>query len=271
MVSGFKRGEAPHDELHPMVTKERQSGNCFYVSMRHYATDDVDVTAIRLGSEDRLGKGGGAARKNSSKGQMDELTLLKAQKRAAQSVRRKALTMQADRMLTLTFKDNLTDKKAAWDIFKYFSRLMRWRYGERWVYIAAPEYQKRGAVHFHLAIKGYFSVKIVRLLWLRACGAVGGNIDITSPRKFGKNSWNPRRIAQYLSKYMTKDDSAEFNARRYSSGGDIQIPEPVKGWLSMGLSVHIVLRQIIESRSRLPVTTVFDCDSFWPITHLSTS
>ncbi|OZY85473.1 hypothetical protein CBP51_00010 [Cellvibrio mixtus] len=56
--------------------------------------------------------------------------------------------MQADRMLTLTFKDNLEDIDVAWDRFKYFSKLCRFRWGKRWIYIAVPEYQKRGLCIF---------------------------------------------------------------------------------------------------------------------------
>lgn len=271
MPVGFQRGEAPPDQLHPLITKERQSGNAYYVSMRHFPTDDVDVVALRLGPGETLRGGGGAARKNVDKAMMDESTLRKSQRRAAQAVRRKALTMQADRMLTLTFRENLTDRQKAWDVFKYFSRLMRWRFADRWVYITVQEYQKRGAIHFHLAIKGYFPVSSVRDFWSRAVGALGGNIDITSPKAHGKNSWNPRRVAQYLAKYMTKQDIAAFNERRYSTGGDIQIPEPVTGWLCVGCSVVQILRQVIESRSRLQINTAVDTEAFWPVVFLSTS
>lgn len=271
MVSGFPRGSAP-DLLHPMITKERESGNAWFVSARHYPTDDVEVVALRLSPEDSFRGGGGGARVNTDKSQMDESVLRKSQGRAAVAVRRKALAMSADRMLTLTFRENVEDSEEAWDCFKYFSRLMRWRFTDRWVYIAVQERQARGAIHFHLAIKGFFPVSTVRDFWLRACGHRSGNIDIASSKhEMGKRSWNPRRIAQYLAKYMTKVDIAAFNKRRYSTGGSIQLPEPVRGWMSCGLSVVSVLRQIVESKSRLQVTTVRDGEAFWPFVYVSTA
>ena len=259
------------ETLHPLITNGRDVGNCHYISCRHYeGCDEVEISAIKLTAEDSLRRGGGAKRKTDSKDTMDERTLVKSSSRARTVVRRKALSMMADRMLTLTFKDNLEDLDTAWERFKYFSKLMRFRYREKWQYIAVPEYQKRGAVHFHLAISGYYHIQTIRRLWLRAVGRFGGNVDITSPKKFGKKSWNPKRISQYISKYISKNDSVDFNKRRYSSGGDIQLPEAQKGWLALGVPVIQVMRQVVDRLSRRQVTTICEIDGYFGITYLST-
>lgn len=262
--------EAGLSEHHPMITTDRDTGNAYYMSGRQYPTGDVEIVAIQLDSDDSLRRGGGARRKNDDKSAMDDVTLNKSISRARTTVRRRLLAMSADRMLTLTFRENVTDIDVAWQRFKYFVRLMRHRYRDRWAYVAVPEYQKRGAVHFHLAVTGYYHVNTIRRLWLRAVGQFGGNIDITSPKKFGKNSWNPKRIAVYLSKYITKSETVDFNRRRYSSGGDIQIPEPVKGWLALGMPVIKVMRETVESMTRKPVSMIWESDGYFGITYLST-
>ncbi len=261
---------SPSGELHPLITAGRDTGNGYAISCRYYPCDEVEVTAIKLGYEDSLKRGGGGKRKTDSKESMDAPTLAKSCARARTAVRRKALSMEADRMLTLTFKENVEDIEVAWDRFKYFSKLCRFRWGSRWKYIAVPEYQKRGAVHFHLAIVGFFHVNTIRRLWQRAVGKFGGNIDITSPQKFGKKSWNPKRIANYISKYIAKNDSVEFNKRRYSSGGDIQLPEPQRGWLALGVPVIKVMAEVVEKLSRRQVTTIWESEGYFGITYVST-
>lgn len=257
-------------ELHPLITEGRDTGNGYYISCRHYPCDEVEISAIKLGPDDSLRRGGGAKRKNEKKDDMDSPTLAKSSARSRTVVRRKALSMEADRMLTLTFRENVTDIDEAWSVFKYFCKLMRFRYKERFIYIAVPEYQKRGAVHFHLAMKGYFCVKIIRHLWLRAAGKFEGNVDITSPKKFGKKSWNPKRIGQYISKYLTKTDSVNFNKKRYSTGGEIQLPEPIRGWLALGVPVIKIMSEVIESISRKQISTIWESEGYFGITYCST-
>jgi hypothetical protein len=256
--------------LHPLITKGRDTGNGFYISCRHYACDEVEISAIQLTAEDSLRRGGGAKRKTDSKENMDNPTLQKSCARARTTVRRKALAMMADRMLTLTFRENLEDIDLAWERFKYFSKLMRFRYRDKWQYIAVPEYQQRGAVHFHLAISGYYHIQTIRRLWLRAVGIYGGNVDITNPKKFGKKSWNPKRISQYITKYISKSDSVDFNKRRFSSGGNIQLPIPEKGWLALGVPHVQVMRQVIDKLSRKQVSTIWEFEGYFGITYLST-
>ena len=263
----------PHSSLsesHGLITRNRDTGNSYYLIARQYPSDDVEITALKLDTEDQLRKGGGAKRKSKDKTVMDESTLRKSQQRARIQVRRKLMSFDADRMLTLTFKENLTDIDDAWKVFKYFNKLMKFRYRDKWAYVAVPEFQKRGAVHFHLAVSGFYSVSTIRRLWLRACGQYLGNIDITSPRKFGKNSWNPKRLSNYLSKYMTKNESVDFNKKRYSSGGEIIVPPAVNGWIALGVSIVQIMRQVIESATRKSIRTVVEIENYYPINYLST-
>lgn len=234
---------------HPLVDSSRTTGNGYYLVARSYPGGQAECVAIKCNADDSLKRGGGAKRKNKEKTECDPEVLSRSQRRARTQIRRKCLSLQADRMLTLTFRENLTDIDAALKVFKYFSKLMRWRYGDRYKYVGVPEYQKRGAVHFHLALSGYFDVVVVRELWRRAIGGEG-NVDMTSPRRNNKNSWNPKRVANYLAKYVGKNDSVDFNRKRYFSGGKIEIPAPAFGWVALGLPIISVLVKVITGLSR---------------------
>lgn len=257
--------------IHPLITKERESSNGYYVVARHYEeAEHVEVCGIKLMSGDQLKRGGGGKRKNKDRADMDELTLQKSRSRSKTAARRKSLALCTDRILTLTFRENLTDVNKAWAVFKMFSRYMRESFGETYRYVAVPEYQKRGAVHFHLAINGRYPVKKVRKLWLKAAGKYKGNIDITDPKRFGKNSWNPRRCAAYIAKYITKTDVTDFNKRRYSSGGNIPLPEPKKGWLTYGAPIALTFSQVIQKFTQNPIACMWQSDDNAGIVFYST-
>ena len=240
-----------------------------FTSVREFLSGDVEAVAIKLGAGESF-KGGGRGRKNADKSEMSEDDLKRSQRRARINVRRACLSYCPDRLLTLTFKDNVTDIKKAWSIFKKFNDRMRRRFPDRWRYVVVPEYQKRGAVHFHLAIDGYYNVNIVRYFWLKACGHLKGNIDITSPRTMGKNSWNPKRIANYVAKYITKNDSVLFNAKRYAKGGDIPEPKHTTGYASVGVAITYILQTIFDAVSPHPHGAFFHTKDWREIAFIST-
>ncbi len=271
--------------LHPLVTEGRDTGPGHYVITRSYPSGDADACAIRLDAGEQLRRGGGAGRKATARDDMCPVVLKKSVQRARSVVRRKAMSMNADRLLTCTFRQNVVDVDECWSIWRKFSRLMKRRYALRtngrdeegrpvpapWTYVVVMERQQRGAIHFHAIVQGFYHANTVRRLWRQAIGEYEGNIDFTSPKKFGKATWNPRRCAQYLSKYITKSAIADFNRKRYASGGKIEIPEPRRGWLALGVPVQLVLSQIIDSLSRKNLATAFETDEgFFPIVYLST-
>ena len=241
-----------------------------FISVSKFLSGDVEAVAIKLASGEVF-KGSGRGRKNNKKSEMHDADLKRSQRRARTNVRRACLNYLPDRMLTLTFRENLTDLKQAWTIFKSFNARMKRRYGDRWRYVIVPEFQKRGAVHFHLAIDGYYSVKVVRAIWSKCTGSLEGNIDITSPRKaLNKKSWNPKRIANYLSKYITKLDSVGFNSRRYAKGGDIPEPEKFTGYVSLGKSCLYILQNIFDELTTKPISGQFHENKGREIAYLTT-
>lgn len=119
-------------------------------------------------------------------------------------------------LLTLTMLE-ITSMRQAYAEFKAFQRKLRgWGLVER--YIGVPEFQKRGAVHFHC------------LIWGKLCGYVDserqtrriqniwalGYVDVV-------NTNGSSKLATYLSKYMRKamQDPRLGGERSYSSSMSI--------------------------------------------------
>lgn len=127
--------------------------------------------------------------------------------------------------LTLTIAENLGDLKEANKKFRYFVDKVR-RIKKDFSYIAIPEFQKRGAVHYHLLC----------------------NIDINDENLIYSQEDNPKfkhvkywhegfteievvrgdvkKIVGYISKYMTKEiDNRLFSHHRYFYSKNLKLPK----------------------------------------------
>lgn len=159
-----------------------------------------------------------------------EDNIRRATARAKSAVRRLCLAAQVDRLLTLTYQENQTDLAQGWEDFTRFIRIMRDAM-PKWVYVAVAERQKRGAVHFHLAVKGFQDVRRLRAAWRNVVGA--GNIDVTNPRKYGgRNGFTSQAArcascSRYITKYMLKDARETETARHRYRHSRITIPTEV--------------------------------------------
>jgi len=102
-------------------------------------------------------------------------------------------------LITLTYARNETSLKVGYSDFRRFIQLARRQFGLDFKYIAVPEFQRRGAVHFHALFWGLPEevlgqerhTRLVAKLW--GCGFV-----------FLKQTDGDRKIAAYLAKYMSK-------------------------------------------------------------------
>lgn len=130
--------------------------------------------------------------------------------------------------ITLTFKENLKDVSIANKKFNAFVSNVRKKKPD-FMYIAVPEFQKRGAVHYHLLsnlskedtdiiIKqkntkesdNFYDVKY----WNKGFSAVD----------FIKSDY--KKIFSYISKYMTKDiDNRLFGKKRYFFSQNLNQPK----------------------------------------------
>ena len=57
-------------------------------------------------------------------------------------------------LVTITYAENVTDIKIGYQDYRAFIQALRYKYGKTFKYICVPEFQKRGAVHFHALFWG---------------------------------------------------------------------------------------------------------------------
>jgi hypothetical protein len=145
----------------------------------------------------------------------------RAVRRARSTMRKKILAYGLDHLLTLTYRENVTDFQKASDDLSRFLRLLKKQRPDLH-YVAVPERQERGAWHWHLAVKGRQDVDLLRQLWRQVAGE--GNIDVQKP----KGAQNQRlALVKYLSKYLAKGfelNLRELNGHRFRSSLGMTIP-----------------------------------------------
>lgn len=156
----------------------------------------------------------------------DALNEERSCRRARTKVRRLAKFKRLDTMLTLTYSDNQTDRALAQVHLAAFIRRVK-RIIPGFEYIAVAEPQKRGAWHWHMAVKqlssGYWvggryvqSWGLLRAIW-RSVIAGGGNIDVKAP---GKPGYGVHKLSSYLTKYISKGFGAGVkHQNRYQCSG----------------------------------------------------
>lgn len=117
--------------------------------------------------------------------------------------------------ITLTFEKNIIDIATANKQFRYFIDKIQ-RVYKSLKYICIPEFQKRGAVHYHLLTNIDINNKL--LIYSQE------NNNFFKHIKYWNNGFNKvdnlnndiKKIIGYISKYMTKDiDDRLFNHHRY--------------------------------------------------------
>ena len=145
----------------------------------------------------------------------------RAVRRARSRLRQLILATRADHLLTLTYRNNVTEFERACEDLSKFVRIVR-RLKPEWTYIAVAERQARGAWHWHLAVRGRQDVGLLRASWRRVVG--DGNIDVAAARAARHAA--PLALVRYLGKYLAKEfaDDREMNARRFRASLRIQVP-----------------------------------------------
>lgn len=117
--------------------------------------------------------------------------------------------------ITLTFAENVTDVNVANKEFRYFIDKIR-RVKKDFKYLCITEFQKRGAVHYHLLTN--ISINDNTLMYTQVDNKKFRHI------KYWHNGLDsvevikgdPKKVIGYISKYMTKDiDNRLFSKHRY--------------------------------------------------------
>jgi len=123
-------------------------------------------------------------------------------------------------LLTLTTRDVYEIRKG-WLFFTQFASRCRYRYGSRFAYAVVPEFQKRGAVHFHLLVWGLTDDEIYKERETRSIASLWphGFVDI-------RPSDGSFKLAGYLGKYMVKamSDFRLFGVKSYACSRSLVRP-----------------------------------------------
>ena len=152
-----------------------------------------------------------------------------AGRRAKQKVRDCCKTIGADRMVTLTYRDNMMDREKALKDWKAFVR----RLGKvsKFHYVAVIEEQERGALHFHVAVRGKQNYVLLRSIWQRVVGLGPsgeqmGQVNVRDPHRLGFGVKGAHRLAAYIAKYCGKSmESRALDQKRYFRSKGIVLPE----------------------------------------------
>lgn len=154
-----------------------------------------------------------------------------AARRAKKNVRLCCKTIGADRMVTLTYRENMTCRETALKHWKQFCRIMGKH--KTFHFVAVLEEQERGALHFHVAVAGRQMYALLRSIWQKILGLGPdgqqmGQVNVRDPHRFGFGNKGAHKIASYIAKYCGKEMSCRgLNEKRYFRSRGIVIPEIV--------------------------------------------
>lgn len=176
--------------------------------------------------------------------------------RAVANFRRKVratLQLGTPYLLTLTMGD-IVDIGVAFKLYTQFGARLRRVYGKEIAWITVPEFQKRGAVHFHILIwnlshEAYLTERNTRRiqnLWGY------GYVDIAS------TDGSPK-LSGYLAKYMSKamHDDRLFGKKAYSCSRNTLRS------VSINSQTAVALIKEEFSLETLPPTTDREYDTEW--------
>lgn len=123
-----------------------------------------------------------------------------------------------DLILTLTFKENMTDYVTSDIEFKKFIMKLKYKYGD-FEYISVKELQQRGAIHYHLILFTYG--KIINMTEQQLIKTWGlGRCELDYVRADNYDS-----LRFYFSKYLTdwrKGDTIKLNKKIYSTSRGVK-------------------------------------------------
>ncbi len=160
-----------------------------------------DIIEVYEYSQYCTGKGG--AHRTTSKSEDIEQSLknyANTNQRRRDTVRRLACSnfnAQYDKFFTLTFADNKTDVKECNYLFKKFMQKLKYKLKIDIKYLAVIEFQKRGAVHYHvLSNIPYIPQNELQELWGNGFVYINAISHVDN-------------IGAYIVKYMTKDNTDE--------------------------------------------------------------
>lgn len=160
--------------------------------------------------------------------------------------------------ITLTFEENVIDLKEANKKFRYYIDKVQ-RLKKDFKYLCITEFQKRGAIHYHLLTNLECDSKFIPKRTIK-------NLYNPSSKTWkkleyydlpywidGYSSAEPmnsdsKKVVGYISKYMTKDiDNRLFNHHRYFYSRNLN--KPIESYIDLNNIKHVnYLKKIIQDK-----------------------
>lgn len=172
----------------------------------------------------------------------------RATRRARAAIRHYVMAANLDHLLTLTFRVNLTDYDEALVARQKFFRKVQ-AHISGWQAVSVPERQSRGAWHFHVAVRGYQSVELLRKLWRESTPDGEGNIHVRGPVG-RRTAWARGNLISYLCKYISKslrDRDEEMRGRhRYATTQGIEWEETEREYFIQA-GVEAIIKDFIQA------------------------
>lgn len=154
-------------------------------------------------------------------------------RRAKTQVRRLCKAKGLATMLTLTYRENMTDRGRMARDFDVFMKRLR-RVVPDFQYVCVFEQQKRGCWHAHIACPRVLShyvqknalvrsYDLLRSMWRGVVGVDNGNIDVSRNKRMGRSA---AKLAAYIAKYVSKSFGDVSGGDSYRASGRA-LPRPV--------------------------------------------
>lgn len=160
---------------------------------------------------------------------------------ARNRIRRLTLTNfdKNSKFITLTFKKNLTDIDEGHAIFQKFVRRLK-KHTADFKYIAVVQFQKRGAIHYHMICNVPFTPHKTLLNYWNASGA-DGSVNI-------KNIADVDNVGAYIVHYMMRDalDPRLKGRKLYLSSQGMDKPIELRGE-----SAELVIEMYLKNKKEV--------------------
>lgn len=249
--------DATRDNFIPDGFDVRAPAKTYWAALRGLGSRHYELSVCRPSGLDREKFNPNApmqvkTRTDAEIAQAAEDSLKRSVRRARQRVRWLVKSIEADHMLTFSYRENVTDEARLKADLKEAVRLIRTRY-PKFQYVAVREYQDRGALHLHMAVKGKQPIKWILHCWLKAIGQDNdqlidwyihgislaekslGAVNVRAPSRYwgGKGAtWKSDKLSGYLTKYIHKDfENSAKGSKRYWHTKGIEPIKCMKFWL----------------------------------------
>jgi hypothetical protein len=173
-----------------------------------------------------------------------QIGYIKSSNRAKTQIRRLiSSNLDFSVFYTLTFASNVTDIKTANNLFNQFIKRLNTYLNSKNLksckYMAIPEFQKRGAVHYHLLLNNpYITQTVINKLWQHGFTKI-------------KTIYNQKFMAFYFMKYFSKSDIRMYKKKRFFTSQNL-----LKPLILYGLDIDLYFTILFE-RLKLYYKTEF--------------